>query len=103
MSEEQLVRRIVVAGCLSLFACLFGASGVGADTPRCVSKHEFERVDKGMTITKVHRIFDTEGDGTALGAPNQIRYYKTCRALGQVEVIYSPWGRVISKGANWFG
>ena len=35
-----------------------------ADTPRCVSRHEYDRIAKGMTMTKVHKIFDTEGTET---------------------------------------
>jgi hypothetical protein len=77
-------------------------SAAGADTPRCVSRHEYTRVTKGMTVTKVEKIFDFEGTVTGLGAPNELRYYATCTGRGKVQIVYSPRGRVISKGARFF-
>ena len=73
-----------------------------ADTPRCVSRHEYSRVAKGMTMTKVHKIFDIEGVETGLGAPNELRYYDTCTGRGVVQVVFSPKDQVVSKNARFF-
>jgi hypothetical protein len=90
---------------ISLFAVLAGSGTAGAasaDTPRCVSRHEYNRVVKGMTMTKVHKIFDIEGTLTGLGKPNELRYYDTCTGRGVVQVVYTPRGRVVSKNARFF-
>ena len=96
------MRRIAVTGLLTLLVSVGVASPAGADTPGCVSRHEFTRVSKGMTMTRVHGIFDTEGKATGLGAPNQLRYYKTCTGRGMVQVIFTPAGRVVSKDGRFF-
>lgn len=53
-------------------------------------------------MTKVHQIFDTAGDKTGLGAPNQLYYYETCTGRGMVQVVYTQQGRVVSKNARFF-
>jgi uncharacterized membrane protein len=73
-----------------------------ADTPRCASRHEYNRVAKGMTMSKVHKIFDIEGVETGLGAPNELRYYRTCTGRGVVQVVFSPRDRVVSKNGRFF-
>jgi len=85
-------------------ALLSAASGAAAsaDTPRCVSRHEYDRIKPGMTMTKVHNIFDTEGAATHLGAPNELRYYVTCTGRGRVQVVFNPQGRVLSKSGRFF-
>lgn len=96
------MRRLAVATLIALTATLGAAPMVQADTPRCVSRYEYGRVVKGMTMTKVHQIFDTAGDKTGLGAPNQLYYYETCTGRGMVQVIYTQQGRVVSKDARFF-
>ena len=96
------MRRAVI---LSLFAALASIGSTGpaeADTPGCVSRHEYDRVTTGMTMTRVHKIFDTEGQSSRLGAPNQLRMYKTCTGRGRVQVIYTQGGRVVSKDGRFF-
>ncbi len=73
-----------------------------ADTPRCVSRHEFARIATGMTMTKVHGIFDTAGDETGLGAPDKLYYYDTCTGRGVVQVVYNQRDRVVSKDGRFF-
>lgn len=96
------MRRLAAATLVSVMATLGVTTPAQADTPRCVSRHEYGRVVKGMTMTKVHRIFDIEGDLTGLGAPNELRYYETCTGRGMVQVVFSPRGRVLSKAARFF-
>lgn len=74
-----------------------------ADTPGCVSKREFNRVSVGMAQARVHRIFDTAGEQTGLGAPNVLYYYKSCRSAGGVvQVTYDSNLRVVGKSGYWF-
>ena len=49
-----------------------------ADTAGCVTKDEFKKVSKGMTMTKVHNIFDTKGSQSMSGYGMQFRDYKAC-------------------------
>lgn len=94
------MRRILVTlASTALLACPVAAE---ADTPGCVSRHEYDRASTGMTMTKVHTIFDTEGSTTRLGAPNQMRYYRTCSGRGRVQVVFTPQGRLLSKTGHFF-
>lgn len=96
------MRRMALLSLVALLASVGGTIVAHADTPRCVTRHEYSRVVKGMTMTKVHSIFDTAGDLTGLGAPNELRYYKTCTGRGVVQVVFSPRDRVVSKDARFF-
>lgn len=96
------MRRLAAVTLIAVTAALGGAPTAQADTPRCVSRHEYNRVTKGMTMTKVHQIFDIEGTVTGLGAPNELRYYGTCTGRGMVQVVFSPRDRVVSKAARFF-
>lgn len=96
------MRRIALMCVLAALATLTPVPGASADTPRCVSRHEYGRVTEGMTATRVHRIFDIEGSVTGLGAPNEVRHYATCTGRGMVQVVFSPRGRVLSKDARFF-
>jgi hypothetical protein len=96
------MRRVVVATLLAVLAIAAEPGTASADTPGCVSRYEFGRVTKGMTMTRVHQIFDTPGKLTGLGAPNELRYYKTCTGRGMVQVIFTQGGRVVSKDARFF-
>ena len=97
------MRRLAAATLIAVTATLGATPTVQADTPRCVSRHEYNRIAKGMTMTKVHRIFDTAGFATGLGLPNLVRQYRPCTRIGSVQVTYSPRGRVLGKSAQRFG
>lgn len=83
-----------------------------ADTPGCVSKHEFRLVEKGWSATRVHRLFDTRGtqttffSATSYMPAEQWREYSACSdpEWGSVEVDYvkrkGVW-RVTNKWAVW--
>lgn len=74
-----------------------------ADTPRCVSRHEYDRVTKRMTMTKVHKILDTAGTETGLGGDSgQLRYYGTCTGRGVVQIGYDERDRVTAKNGRFF-
>lgn len=94
------MRHATITTVLAVLPALVVVPTAAADTPGCVSKHEYARVAKGMTMTQVHRIFDTEGNEIGLGEPpNRIRYYRPCRVAGQVEVVFNAVDRVVRKGS----
>lgn len=95
-------RRLATASLLAALVTTPLAPHAAADTPRCVSRHEFARIAVGMSMTKVHQIFDTEGSSTHLGAPNKLRYYDTCSGRGAVQVVFTQKDRVKSKAARFF-
>jgi hypothetical protein len=77
---------------------------VAADTPGCVTRAEFARIDIGVTKRRVHAIFDTAGrfgDGFAGG------YTRAYRSCARPHVLVNVWyegehaghpARVIRKG-----
>ena len=95
------MRRTAVMSLIAVLVSMGGTTVAHADTPRCVSRHEFNRINKGMPMKKVHRIFDIRGRATGLGLPNQVRHYKPCTRNGLVQITYRPNGRVIAKSAQW--
>ena len=96
------MRRLATTGLLAVLVTAGMTPAAGADTPRCVSRHEYARIAPGMSMTKVHNIFDTEGASTHLGAPNKLRYYDTCSGRGAVQVVFNQQDRVMSKAARFF-
>jgi len=81
-----------------------------ADTPTCVSKPEFNKVQKGWSITRVRNLFDVPGkqvsfiSGDAYSNASQSREYKPCTQYSTVMIDYERkagvW-RVTSKYAYW--
>lgn len=97
MSSAALLLIALVASPLGVIA------NAAADTPRCVSKREFSRIHLGMGQPRVHRIFDTAGAFTGLGAPNSIYHYRSCGSGGgSVQISYDTDLRVVSKAGSWF-
>lgn len=96
------MRRIAI--CSAVLAPIMTSATATADTPGCVSRHEFGRIQVGMSQTRVHKIFDTAGAPTRLGAPNIIYSYRPCRSAGGVvQVSYDANLRVVGRTGNWFG
>lgn len=88
-----------------VIACMgISAPVAHADTPRCVTKAEYERVHQGMTKRRVHRIFDVRGHRTVIsrggGVVVEVRRYRTCRRDSAVSVAYEN-RRVSGKSAVW--
>lgn len=96
------MRRIAVMSLLVALTNLGATVPAHGDTPGCVSRHEYDRIVKGMPMTKVHAIFDTEGRNTGLGGQTPLYYYRTCARNSQVQVSFNSRDRVVSKAANWF-
>lgn len=84
------------------FAGLSGpvASTAQADSPGCVTKGEFRRVDRGMTRRRVARIFDTNGRLASRYGAYATRDYNPCARYASVSVEYKH-GRVIHKYGFW--
>lgn len=97
------MRTLLITSVVTASTLLSVVPTASADTPRCVSHHEYDRVSPGMAMSKVHSIFDTVGVDTGLGQPREVRQYLPCTRNGMVQVVFSPRGRVVSKTANWFG
>ena len=74
------------------------------DSPGCVTKQEFRKVHKGMTKSRVHRIFDNRGHRQAFaqsgGHTAEIRSYRPCSRFSAVAVSYG-YGRLDAKSAVW--
>lgn len=96
------MRRIAVMTLLVALTSMGATAPAHSDTPGCVSRHEYDRIVKGMTMTRVHNIFDTAGTNTGLGGQNPLYYYRTCAKNSQVQVSFNSRSRVVSKAANWF-
>jgi hypothetical protein len=82
-----------------------------ADTPGCVTRSEYRAVHEDDSITRVHRIFDTDGrkigGATGGGSSSQVRRYRTCRPHSSVVIQYDRsrgtiW-RLTAKSAVWIG
>ncbi|UNX56551.1 hypothetical protein MF406_18025 (plasmid) [Georgenia sp. TF02-10] len=71
----------------------------------CVTEPEYRRVKRGMTQTKVHRVFGTKGRVTTQGYGMKFRQYKVCNdRFGFVTVDYTKRGgkfKVTGKFAYW--
>jgi hypothetical protein len=89
------------------------AAPAQADTPTCVSRSEFRAVQKGWSITRVHRKLDVSGKQAIyfpafpeLGIPaEQTREYKPCASrYGYVSIdfkrVSGTW-KLSSKMAFW--
>jgi hypothetical protein len=81
MTKTRLLRPLAAVGtglALAIGGVAVIAGPASADTPGCVTRAEFDRVHKGMTKKRVHRIFDFHGifhDGHAGG---YTRAYSRC-------------------------
>lgn len=73
-----------------------------ADTPDCVVRSEFRHVHRGLSRTRVRRIFDTAGRLNSIAGGHEVRTYRACHRPRQsfVSVHFSN-GKVIAKFAVW--
>lgn len=95
----RIVRTTALAALsLGVSATLLSLAGpAAAHTHNCVTGNEWKRVERGMTIERVHRIFDFDGDLRRKGRdpitnrPFMIRSYWTCKSPGSI--WYVAYGR----------
>lgn len=81
-------------------------SVASAETPRCVTRREYNHVQLRMPKARVHQIFDIRGTRISLytdgGATFETRRYRACHhpRLTIVNVAYKN-GHVLNKFAHW--
>ena len=78
------------------------APAAQADTRGCVSKGEFDHVHRGMAVSRVHRIFDTNGRLEVSLGRMSIRKYRPCPRHSAVSVTYRR-GHVSAKVGIFVG
>jgi hypothetical protein len=100
----------LIATAASAALLLVPAASAHADSPGCVTKTEYRHAKKGMTMTKVHGIFDTigkqESKAQSGGYVFLIKSYKVCHSsYSSVVVGYEkhPGGvlKLSNKTAVW--
>jgi hypothetical protein len=80
-----------------------------ASTPGCVTKAEYKKAKKKMTVKQVSKLFGTNGRREARassgGYVSEIRTYKTCSRYSAVAISFDkkPGGtlRLSAKSAVW--
>lgn len=106
-SITRVACRLVLQGelvklCFSKFVAVFMTSTMAsfclvalpspaaADTPRCVSRSEFQRVDFNDKKRRVHALFDRAGVRVENDAYGETRQYRTCagRSRSYITVDY---------------
>ena len=106
---HQIVTGAVAASVLGLAGSLLAIPTASADTPGCVTRAEYRKVQKGDTKARVHRIFDTTGHRETIAHSGryrtEIRSYDTCSPYSAVSIAWdktgtSPW-RLSGKSAVW--
>jgi len=82
----RAITRLVLALAVSLGVIVSAPLAAQADTAGCVTKAEFQRIHKGMTKTRVRRIFDTRGHRQSISSSGRMRdeyrTYRVCRSWG---------------------
>jgi len=81
-----LVATTAVAAPLALVATPADAAANAA----CMTRAEFRKIHKGMTVTQVKRIVGSAGRISLSSAPMVIRDHKTCTRFHVANVSY--WG-----------
>lgn len=101
------VNKLGSAIALATSACIFmvGATSpparAKADKRPCVVKAEYKQIKKGMTMGRVHAIFDTRG--TILfqnpgAVTNGAREYRSCRNSGLGKTVQIQYNNYATNG-----
>ena len=110
--------RWLLTGVVASSTVLVAAAGpASADTPNCVTRHEWRQVyivadgtgsgpGSGGTMRRVHRIFDTTGSRVTYDQPDptfryQVRRYKRCARPGHYRVTYHQY-KVDGQWTPWW-
>jgi hypothetical protein len=71
-----------------------------AGTPTCVGNAEYEQVENGWRLGRVHRVFDIDGRSLASGGGIMVRQYPMCDASGFTAAqVFYVWTPSIDNGA----
>lgn len=76
--HRKLVAAMMTGAMLSLGVVAFAPSA-SADTPKCVTRTEFQRVDFWDNKSHVHSVFDTIGHRAENDSYGETRQYRTCK------------------------
>ena len=99
------MRKMLTAATATLavvVAPLAVAAPAQADTPRCVTKSEFRKVERGWQMKRVHRLFDAKGHLVFQSGAYRTREYRSCHTprYDYISISYNH-GRVYRKTAYW--
>jgi hypothetical protein len=94
MRKGASIGATLVLACATLLAIPEAAV---ADTPGCVTRAEFRKVNDGMSMRRVHRIFDTNGVKAEAPIGRKQRWYDKCSSPVAVADVWYRNDRVISK------
>ena len=99
MTKTRLLRPLAAAGtglALAVGEVMVTVGPASADTPGCVTKHEFKRVHQGMIKKRVDRIFDIHGElvDHIDVANGFFQTYRTCQPRHFVGITYKRDGSV---------
>ena len=111
---DRTMRGLLTSAVATSSMLLAGAVPASADTPGCVTRHEWRQVyivpdgtgsgpGTGGKMGRVHRIFDTAGSRTVYDAPTpdfhyQVRRYEKCARPGYYRVTYHQY---FLEGRDW--
>lgn len=95
------MRKLSLALCLALLATVVAVPSAsaelgGPDTRPCVTGREYRAVKKGMSKTRVHRIFDTKGQLSSRNDGYEFRDYRPCTGFLDYTLRYYQ-GRLDGK------
>ena len=94
--------KTLVAGCLVALAVVVVSTSPaaaelgGSDTRPCVTKREYRAVKVGMSMERVHRIFDTDGRFDSRHDGFTFRSYNACSSFLDWQLRYYD-GRLDGK------
>ena len=86
----------LLCACVSV-ALLCVPTAATADTPGCITRAEFGKVELGMAKTRVHRIFDTSGVQISQSGNFEHRAYEKCQEFKPLAFIQYVDGHVTDK------
>jgi hypothetical protein len=92
--------RALAAALGAIMVSGLAAGPASGDTPRCVTRKEYKKVEKGWSKKRVKRVFDTGGKLFYDIGGTTTRKYNAC-GYGTVYVDYEN-GRVTGKDAFFF-
>ena len=100
-NTQRLWAALVAVISVALSTLVIVPAATAADTPGCVTRHEFYSVHKGMRMSRVHNIWDARGRVTARDVGVQDRAYRICHAGQGVYAEYAIRNGVWRLQLKW--
>jgi len=96
-----MMKKLISVLAIAVASVTLSVPAAQANTPGCVSKAEYARVHKGLSVTQVSNLFHTSGRVTRHPGPARvIRRYDPCPRHSIVRVTFRR-GNVSGKAALW--